>query len=70
MPALNSTHVAKAEYDAETQELEITFRTGEVGVYSSVPLWIYDGLINAIDPGTYVRNAVKGKFSYEKIAAA
>lgn len=69
MPRLNSTHVANAEYDEENQELEVTFQNGDVYVYVGVPVWLYNGLINAIDPGGFFRTGIKGKFSYEKVAS-
>ena len=64
MPQLESRNLASADYDEETSELTISFRSGATYTYSGVPLWVYEGLITTIDPGGYFNQVIKGTFSY------
>lgn len=65
MPELASRNLASAEYDEETQELTILFRSGSSYVYSGVPVWVYNGLVTTIDPGGYFNELIRGVYSYE-----
>jgi KTSC domain len=66
MAQLNSTNLASADYDADTQSLVIMFKSGTAYTYSDVPETIYDGLLSAPRPGVYFRDEIKGIFSYTK----
>ena len=66
MPQLASSHVGNAEYAQDTQELEITFQTGEVYTYFNVPPHVYFGLITTVDPGDYFRSLIRGVYSFER----
>ncbi len=66
MPALRSSNLSAVEYDAETQTLEITFRSGSVYTYSGVNEGTYDGLMAAPSPGAYFAQNIKDKFSFTK----
>lgn len=67
MPTLQSTNLAATTYDAETQTLTIDFVSGAQYDYYEVPEYIYDELVQAIDPNSYFKSAIEGKFTYERV---
>jgi hypothetical protein len=66
MPALRSSNLASAEYDAEAQSLTITFRSGSTYTYSGVDEGTYEGLLSASSPGKYFADQIKDTFSWTK----
>ena len=66
MPALRSSNLAAAEYDAETQTLEITFKSGAVYTYASVDEGTYDDLLAAASPGKFFAEKIRDVFTYSK----
>lgn len=66
MPALRSSNLHSAEYDAETHMLEITFKSGSTYVYSGVDEGTYDGLLAAASPGKFFAANIKDAFSFTK----
>jgi KTSC domain-containing protein len=66
MPALKSSNLASAEYDAETQSLTITFKSGATYTYSDVSETIYEGLLSAASPGSYFASNIRDAYSFTK----
>jgi hypothetical protein len=60
--SLNSSALASAEYDDETQVLDVTFTSGQSYSFSGVPVEIYEGLASASSPGRYYHQNVKGVY--------
>lgn len=58
--SLNSSALASAEYDDETQVLEVTFTSGGSYSFSGVPAEIYEGLVGDSSPGRYYHRNIKG----------
>lgn len=65
MPQLQGRNVSSATYDEETEDLTVTFQSGPSYEYSAVPLWVYNGLIETIDPDGYFYQVIRSGFSYE-----
>jgi len=59
MPALNSTAITYAEYDAETETLTLTFVSGQSYDYEGVPEQVYLDLLRAPSAGAYYNAAIK-----------
>lgn len=53
MPALKSTALKRAEYRRDTEELDLTFSSGNTYTYYGVPEAIYEGLISAPSHGEF-----------------
>jgi hypothetical protein len=49
-------------YDAETQELEIEFSSGQVYCYQGVPASVYDWLLRASNKGIFVTRQIVGRY--------
>lgn len=63
MPYLNSSAIARAEYDPASKRLQIWFRGGAQAYdYFNVPESVYLGLINAASPGTYYDHMIKDRY--------
>jgi hypothetical protein len=63
MPYLNSTAIARAEYDEKTRTLSIWFRdSGGPYEFYGVPRAVYEGLIRAISPGTYYNMHIRDRY--------
>lgn len=70
---VNSTLVESAAYDPVSKTLEVKLsggrRHGESAVYHyhSVPLEVYDDLVNASSVGTYFINNIQNDYDYEAV---
>ncbi|HTV72773.1 MAG TPA: KTSC domain-containing protein [Candidatus Acidoferrales bacterium] len=64
---LESTSIASAGYQAETQTLEIEFRSGQVYRYLEVPEEIYIGLMAAESAGGYFMRRIREHFAFERL---
>jgi hypothetical protein len=64
---LDSTSIASAGYDPETQTLEIEFRSGGVYRYLEVPEASFIALMSAASAGQYVTSKIKGHFAFERV---
>ena len=54
-------------YDETLFDLEVIFRTGEKYRYKNVPLFVYEGLINAESQGQYMRKYILERYDFERI---
>lgn len=59
---LQSTALASAEYDDETQTLDVTFRNGRSYTFENVPETVFEGLRHAPSPGSYFTSNIKGAY--------
>jgi hypothetical protein len=66
MPELKSSNLAAAEYDPEAKLMVVTFRSGSVYTYANVPDTVYEGLLTATSPGSYLAENIKGKYSFTR----
>lgn len=57
-----STNLASGSYDDETQDLEITFRSGATYAYRNVPQGIVEGLKAAASAGEYFARQIKLRY--------
>ena len=65
--ALQSTHLAGADYDEETAQLTIQFVNGAVYRYSNVPQTSADVLFQSSSPGSYFHDKIRGNYGEMKI---
>lgn len=59
-----SSHVSTVSYDTETKELEVTWDTGKISVYSGVPKEIAEKAMTSWSVGSFLASHVKGKFPH------
>jgi len=62
MPALNSSNLASADYNEETEVMTITFRSGATYSYRGVPKDTYESLISASSPGQFFSRNIRSSF--------
>jgi hypothetical protein len=55
------------DYYPESAVLRVTFVSGIIYEYKSVPEKIYESMRNSFSKGRFLNEHVKGKFSFEKI---
>jgi hypothetical protein len=67
--ALRSRAIISAGYDAETQRLEIEFRSGRVYRYSGVPEGVWTFLLRSASKGGYLNRMIDGHYAHEDITA-
>ena len=65
--SVQSTNLRSVGYDEISRELEIEFHSGGIYKYSSVPLSVYQGLMNAASKGRYFHSYIKDVYSYRRI---
>ena len=66
---VQSRALRSAGYDADSQELEIEFSSGQIYRYSSVPPSVYDWLLRASNKGIYVTRQIVGRYPERALAA-
>jgi hypothetical protein len=67
MTLVTSSTVESVGYDAQNQELHVNFLKGGLYIYSGVPESVYNELVAAVSPGTYLdQNVKKAGYSYRK----
>lgn len=59
---LDSSVLARASYDPDTETLNIWFRNGRSYTHEGVDSETFAGLRDAGSPGTYYNQNIKGKF--------
>ena len=64
---VESKMVLGVRYNEKTYEMDVVFRTGEKYRYKSVPLFVYEGLMNAKSLGQYMHKRILGRYKYEKL---
>lgn len=65
MPYLNSSAIARVEYDALSARMQIWFRGGSHAYnYYGVPSGVYQGLISAASAGQFYDHYIKDHYSY------
>lgn len=63
----NSSNLASAEYDAESQVLTIQFHNGSRYAYQDVPERVFLELEKTESPGKYFNSFVRGVYGSAKI---
>ncbi|WP_317445396.1 KTSC domain-containing protein [Streptomyces collinus] len=64
---VTSSNIRSVGYDADSELLEIEFRSG-IYAYSSVPEEVYRGLMEASSHGRYFAQMIKNRFDFSRIA--
>lgn len=67
MPALRSSNLESYEYDAETETLTISFKSGSSYQYDGVPQAVVERLASAASPGKYFFAAIRDSYPYEEV---
>ncbi|MDI3339038.1 MAG: KTSC domain-containing protein [Sphaerobacter sp.] len=65
---VDSSSLASAGYDVETQVLEIEFRDGSLYQYFDVPEHVYHSLVEADSKGRYFHAHIRNRYRYRKVA--
>ena len=66
--SVRSTNLKSVGYDSLNSKLEIEFNSGHIYQYLSVPMEIYNALMNASSKGTYHNIYIKKRgFAYRQI---
>jgi hypothetical protein len=68
MPALRSSNLAAADYDAQNDLLTITFKSGSVYRYEGVDQATYDGLLSAGSAGQYFAAVIKDGYPFTRLS--
>ncbi len=65
---VDSSNISDVDYDAEQQELRVTFKNGAVYRYSGVPRTVFDQIRTAPSPGKAFYALVReGGYPYERV---
>jgi KTSC domain len=59
---LQSSSLSRAEYDADTEQLEITFVNGRSYTFERVPERVFEELRDSPSPGSYFNREIKGAY--------
>jgi KTSC domain len=57
-----SAALSFAEYDTDSEQLEITFTSGKSYTFERVPQNIFEALRDAGSPGSYFHQNIKGRY--------
>ncbi|HEY2345170.1 MAG TPA: KTSC domain-containing protein [Xanthomonadaceae bacterium] len=64
---VSSSNIASVGYDADSETLEIEFKTSGVYQYFNVPLFMYERLMAADSVGTFLNREIKPAFPCSKV---
>ena len=64
---VKSSMILGVNYNQALFELEVIFRTGEKYRYKNVPLFVFEGLMNAESQGQYMRKHVFNRYDFERL---
>ena len=64
---VDSSSVASVGYSAETQALEVQFRSGSVYRYFNVPASIYSEFMASPSKGTFFNTSVRMQFGFARV---
>jgi lysyl-tRNA synthetase class 2 len=67
MIEVDSSAIARIEYDAIAHKLEVMFTTGRVYEYYRVPRSLYDEFIAAPSKGQFFNAYIRDRFRYREI---
>jgi hypothetical protein len=67
MPHVQSSVMTRVHYDDDTAELDVSFVSGKVYRYASVPLAIYVDLLDAESKGEFFNANIKDVFPYVEV---
>lgn len=70
MPHVQSSMMTFVKYDDDACELDITFTSGKTYRYLSVPLEIYDGLLDAQSKGEFFNDNIKDEFVFAEVRSS
>jgi KTSC domain len=60
--ALNSSAIASASYDSDTEELDVTFVNGRTYTHPGVPAGVVKALRDAPSAGSFYSSVIKGVY--------
>lgn len=66
---IESRALRSVGYDAEREELEIEFSSGQVYCYERVPRSVYEWLLRASNKGIFVTRQIVGRYTERALAA-
>lgn len=62
-----SSNIESATYDGDTQELTVTFVSGDTYRYTSVPESVWHGFKHAGSAGSFFYRQIRSVFNYEQV---
>ena len=65
---VQSRALRSAGYDAESEELELEFQSGQVYRYERVPRSVYDWLLRTPNKGVFVSRQITGRYVERRVA--
>lgn len=65
--SVSSSNLRSVGYDADTQTLELEFRSGSVYQYDGVPENVHSGLMQAASKGSYLNQHIRYQYHYQRI---
>lgn len=67
MPALESSVISRAFYDAFARELDIVFTSGKPYRYFDVPSKVYRQLMEAPSKGEFFNDHIRDSYDFERL---
>lgn len=61
-----SSNIESAKYDADTETLTVTFKSGGTYTYPGVSAEVWEAFDTADSPGSYFHSHIRGKFDGAK----
>ena len=67
LPAIQSSVIARIDYDDEASELDVTFTTQKKYRYSGVPPEVYYDFVEAASKGQYFNAKIKDRYPFSEV---
>lgn len=64
---VSSSNIQAIGYDADSQTLEVEFKTGPMYHYTGVPRSEYEAMMAADSKGTFLNTNIKGRYPFTRL---
>lgn len=64
---VDSSNLQACGYDRDAMELHVLFLDSGEYIYSDVPEFVFDELMNAASKGSYLNRSIKPNYAFQKV---
>ena len=69
MPRVESSAIARLNYDPDSRTLFVVFVDGDLYAYFDVPEAVFDAFLSAPSKGRFFAEEVRGRYGFHKVEA-
>lgn len=67
MPAVESSNIARVDWDQDSEVLTVEFNGGSTYEYEGVPEQVYTNFLGAASKGRFFHQFIKGQYAFTRV---